>query len=384
MRFDVVFVGGGLSAALGALALLAENPSARVAVVERDSELGRAHTWCFHAADVTGSARSWLEPLVTHRWPGYEVKFPRRERRLASPYACVTGAQLHRVVSERLARAPHAELLLGESVAALRDDAVELSDGRVLQAALVIDARGPERCPAQRERGFQKFLGLELEVEAGHRFREPVLMDAQLPQRDGLRFMYVLPFGADRLLLEDTYFSDTPTLHEAEYERDILAYAAAHGVKVRGVVRRETGVLPMPWRGELPSVPEYGPVRAGYAGGYFHPVTGYSFPIAVRFAEALAETCRRGFDRAPLRSFAERHGAQLGYLFTLTRTMFGWFEPAQRYAVLEHFYRLPEALIERFYAATLSPLDRARIFVGAPPRGLSLRRMFIDRVEALS
>jgi lycopene beta-cyclase len=35
--------------------------------------------------------------------------------------------------------------------------------------------------------------------------------------------------------------------------------------------------------------------------------------------------------------------------------------------VLEHFYRLPEALIERFYADRLSALDRLRILSGRPP-----------------
>ena len=35
--------------------------------------------------------------------------------------------------------------------------------------------------------------------------------------------------------------------------------------------------------------------------------------------------------------------------------MFGLFEPERRFEVLEHFYRLPEPIIERFYAAELSP-----------------------------
>ena len=36
-------------------------------------------------------------------------------------------------------------------------------------------------------------------------------------------------------------------------------------------------------------------------------------------------------------------------------------------------FRLPESLVRRFYALELTALDRARILVGRPPRGMSLR-----------
>jgi lycopene beta-cyclase len=53
--------------------------------------------------------------------------------------------------------------------------------------------------------------------------------------------------------------------------------------------------------------------------------------------------------------------------------LFRWFAPEHRYHVLERFYRLPEPTIRRFYALELTALDRARILVGRPPRGLSWR-----------
>ena len=35
--------------------------------------------------------------------------------------------------------------------------------------------------------------------------------------------------------------------------------------------------------------------------------------------------------------------------------------------MLEHFYRLPEPVIARFYAAKLTRLDKVRILTGKPP-----------------
>ena len=41
--------------------------------------------------------------------------------------------------------------------------------------------------------------------------------------------------------------------------------------------------------------------------------------------------------------------------------------PRQRYKVLEHFYRLPEPTIARFYAGQLTAFDKMRILSGRPP-----------------
>ena len=50
--------------------------------------------------------------------------------------------------------------------------------------------------------GFQKFVGLELRWNRPRSVKhEPVLMDACLPQQDGFRFMYLLPFDCGPLAL---------------------------------------------------------------------------------------------------------------------------------------------------------------------------------------
>ena len=42
-------------------------------------------------------------------------------------------------------------------------------------------------------------------------------------------------------------------------------------------------------------------------------------------------------------------------------------EPGERYRVLQHFYRLPEPLIARFYAGRVTWADRVRVLSGRPP-----------------
>ncbi len=363
MDVDYALVGGGLQAGLIALAVRAAQPGARIALVERGPALGGNHTWCFHAGDLPADGAhsgAWIDRLIDVRWPGYDVAFPGRRRRLDSAYACVTSARLDRVVRPIID-----ELALETTALEITADRVETTRG-TLRARTVIDARGPSHLPASRC-GWQIFVGQEV-IVPGHGLDRPMLMDATVAQVGGFRFCYVLPLAADRLLIEDTCFSSTPELDVPAYRASIAAYAAARGWQITETVREETGVLPLSLALDLP--PLGAPLLAGYGGGYFHPVTGYSFPIAARFAAAVAA----GTPEA-LTSMHQAHAAQLPFALRLNRMLFHWFAPDQRYHVLERFYGMPEATIRRFYALELTAFDRARFFVGRPPRGLSLRGM---------
>jgi lycopene beta-cyclase len=371
--YDYVLVGGGLQNGLLVLAILAVRPDARIALVERSLALGGNHTWCFHAGDLPEAAADVVAPLIAHRWPGYQVAFPGHRRDVASPYAAVTSQRFDRVLRERTSAADGVDLYLGCEAKTIGAHEVELADGRRLAGRLVVDARGPQRSESSSAQGYQKFVGLELRLRRPHGRAVPMLMDATVPQIEGFRFVYVLPLAADRLLVEDTYVTDTPLLDRKVVADRALGYAEAQGWQVEEIEREEFGVLPLPWKGQQRAT-LHGPLLAGYRGGWFHPVTGYSFPIALRLALAVARAPLTD-PFAALAELARRQRAQRSYGHLLNRMFFQWFAPAQRYHVLERFYRLPEPTIRRFYAATLSVGDRVRILVGRPPRGLSLRRV---------
>lgn len=370
-ELDYVLVGGGLQNGLIALALRAHRPSARIGVIERGASIGGNHTWCFHAGDLDPERARWIDPLVVTRWPGYDVAFPAHSRRLESRYACVTSTRLAEVVT-----AAGCELRLQTTAVEVGTDRVVVRDASgatdELRAKVVIDARGPDAGPPSAC-GWQKFVGQEVILDAPHGLDRPMLMDATVAQLDGFRFVYVLPLGVDRLLVEDTYFSDGAYLDVGALRERIAAYIAARGWTVARVEREEVGVLPLPWSGDAPT--SASPLVAGYGGGWFHPVTGYSFPIASRLAELVATTEPERLFGPKLDGHARSHGRQVRFAQRLNRMLFHWFAPVDRYRVLERFYRLPEDTIRRFYALELTAMDRARILFGRPPRGLSVRGM---------
>ena len=74
--------------------------------------------------------------------------------------------------------------------------------------------------------------GVEVQLKKPHGLTAPMLMDAQVPQTDGYRFLYVLPFDPRTLLVEDTVVTvkgnlskqkDTPELHGQELSRPDLS-----------------------------------------------------------------------------------------------------------------------------------------------------------------
>lgn len=360
---QIVIAGGGLSAALAAVRLA---PMARVLLIDQRADPLGGHTWSFHDGDLDASQRAWLAPAIRRAWDGQDVRFPGYARALRSGYASVDADSLGAVLSGL----PQVSRLTGR-VAAIDAAGVTLAEGRRIDATLAIDARGFAPHPAIQVR-FQKFLGQELCLTTPHGLTRPVIMDATVPQMDGYRFFYLLPFDDTRLLVEATYYSDGAALSAQDQRTAIADYVADQGWQVARVIREEKGVLPIAlrfdaeafWRALPADVPTIG-LRAMR----FHPLTGYSLPHAVRSADLIARHWRQGprvLARALRRDSLDDAKAQ-GFYRLLTRMLFEAAAPDERRRVMERFYRLPEPLVERFYAGRSTWADKARILTGRPP-----------------
>ncbi len=364
-RFDLLILGCGLAGGLAALALTAKRPELRIGIVEAGETLGGNHVWSFFASDIDPADRELVEPLIVHRWRGYDVRFPTHRRVIDEPYHSMTSGRLDEVVRAAL---PAGAITRG-IVSKVAPTAVTLDDGRVIDAAVLLDTRGAGDLSVL-SCGWQKFVGQVVTTDKPHGVDRPTVMDATVDQAEGYRFVYVLPFGPSELFVEDTYYSDTSDLDVAALKARIADYASARGWKAAPTNHVETGVLPVVMSGDFD---DYWPAtdetaRGGVRAGLFHPLTSYSLPDAVRFASWLAR-------EAPLddnlgqatRAFARRHWARGGFDRLLSRMLFKAALPRERYRILERFYRLPAPLIARFYAGRSTLGDRVRILAGKPP-----------------
>jgi lycopene beta-cyclase len=364
-RTDVLLAGGGLANGLIAYRLAQLRPEIGVRLLEAGDRLGGRHTWSFFATDV-GPAADWLGDLVARSWSGYEVRFPKRQRRLANSYSSISSRRFHDVLTATLGE----RVGLRAQIEALGPDWVRLADGRRLTAGLVIDGRGPQAAP-DLVLGYQKFLGRTVRLAAGHGLDAPLIMDATVDQAEGYRFVYVLPWDARTLLIEDTRYTDGAELDRDGLRRGIEDYARGRGWTIEAVVDEEEGVLPVALDGDIAGHwrRAEGRALAGLRAALFHPTTGYSLPDAAALADAIcglptidAVSVERLTRERSIRLWRER-----AFFRLLNRMLFRAARPAERYRVLERFYGLPEALIARFYAARLTRLDRLRILSGRPP-----------------
>jgi lycopene beta-cyclase len=365
---DIAIVGGGLAGGLIALALRARRPELRTVVIEAGETAGGDHLWSCFARDVAPADRWLIEPLIAHGWSGHDVRFPGERRTLPAPYASLTSARLDAALKAAL---PPGDLLLGTHVASLAPTAVTLADGQRLPAHGVIDARGPGDMRAL-DLGYQKFVGLHWQCALPHNLARPIIMDACVDQEEGYRFVYVLPFSATELFIEDTYYTQGPELDVERLAKRIAAYAGRQGWSGTPGERVETGVLPVCMGGsirKLWATESDGVAKVGLRGGFFHAMTGYSLPDAVRVALAIGamrDLSGPALHEA-LRAMARAHWRGQAFYRILATMLFRAAPPKDRWQILARFYRLDPGLIERFYAGRTSLWDKLRILTGKPP-----------------
>ncbi|MEM6688241.1 MAG: lycopene beta-cyclase CrtY [Planctomycetota bacterium] len=398
-EFDFVLVGGGLQSGLIALALRYHRPDVSIAMVEQASSLAGNHTWSFHETDVPDDAVGWLAPLNEYKWSGYEIAVGGLSKSVEIGYRSVSSVHFAKVVERSLmgshqvdaeTESATCKILLDARVVHCTPKTVLMADGRSLKAKCVVDCRGPRRDEGFDEKrfpgGFQKFWGFELQLPSDWLSTRPIIMDDRVEQEDGFRFFYTLPFGPRRILVEDTRFSNNPLIHRADCFLQVDRYlrSMSHGrlsIERCEIVREESGVLPMPYRGSMPDA--NGTIMAGgYRGGWCHAATGYSFPMAVQFAQCLA---MNSINELPIAvtHLVQRNRWQARFSRLLNRLLFRLVSPRTRYQIFRRFYRvLSDDQIARFYSHRFSLGDAVRIIVGIPPTGLrplDFMKSFFDR-----
>lgn len=345
-------LGGGLWGGLFAWILHHKRPDVEFELFEQHGHLGGNHTWSFHQSDLTPENFELLRPLISHQWPGYEVHFPAYSRKINLEYCSILSTDFDRIIRQTV---PENKIKLNQKAFAHEN---------VIQ----IDTRGKTfTSPC----GYQKFVGLEVEIEEKHNLKVPILMDARIPQIDGFRFMYVLPLSETKLLIEDTRYSDSSALDQFRLKELIHEYARNQNWKIKHIVREEMGSLPIPltetkriFNGNIISLHHI-----------FHDTTGYSLPDAVRILSALAES---DLSEESINNFlsddSRKKSGQRKFFTLLNRLMFKAATEQERYRPLEFFYRSSHRQISRFYSGDMNVFDKVIFFAGKPP--VSIKKAF--------
>jgi len=179
---------------------------------------------------------------------------------------------------------------------------VQCSDGQVLRAGLILDARGSRAAGHAQQTAYGVVVPRD-RAEPALLGAQAVFMDwrtsGELPPGAPPSFLYALPLDDERVLLEETCLAGHPALGFGELRRRLECRLSSLGVALGGdePVERVRFALhrPLPWAewaGAASAVP-----RVGAAGGLVHPATGYSVATSLRLAPAIA-TAAAGPDPA--------------------------------------------------------------------------------------
>lgn len=366
---DIAIVGGGLAGCLTAVRLVNAKPNLRVILVEEKAHLGGHSTWIFRESDISADSLSWVQPIIEKTWASCDVNFPRQQKTIEGNVCSFRSATLHSYLTKRLAD----NVFLNAKATRITESHVELQDQRVISARCVIDARGFTAVgpsPAGAHCGYRKYMSREFLTTKPHGVKAPLMVDANVPQLDGLRYFRLFPWDEQRLVVEEIFYSNTPELNAERIGRSLLSYIDRHGWKIQSSEREESGCQAMPMTSEyLTSSVGGEPLPIGFRGGYMHALTGEALPDAVRIADFLSsledlttETARSGLMRFR-RSWLSRQR----FYRLLNRLMFYASEPALRYLVLQGFYTQSQDVIERFLSGRTTWSDRMRILRGRPP-----------------
>lgn len=363
IQYDTIILGGGL-AGLSLAYQLIHSPlrHCSILIVEPDDKDRNDRTFCFWSDQTSPFDgiihRSWDQiRLIDERQP-YTIDLGRYR------YHMIRSLDFYQHTREVLAAHANVAFVRGEAdrVDEAAEGASVLVDGQSYWGRWVFDSRFKvaefKANPANEGALYQHFTGWFIETpDDAFDPSAATLFDFRVPQRNELRFCYVLPLSRRNALVEFVALSHQhlePTLKD--YVENTLK------LREYRILEEEGGVSPLTERSFLRRSSEH-VMTIGTAGGRVKSSTGYAFTRIQHDSAAIVRSLintGQPFNVPADSSFFRLCDALLLYLMrergATIKSIFG---------VL--FRRNPVGRIFRFLDETSSVADTALIIANMPP-----------------
>jgi lycopene beta-cyclase len=282
--FDFIIAGGGASG-LSLMWNLINSPNLgekQILILDKDLKPRNDKTWCFWDDDHFP-----VSDLIHHTWDELTVKTSRHDESeylRDYKYHCVRSVDYSEYLLKEGKKRKNVHFIEAPVNEMVADNGFGIvkTTGNDFKAPLVFQSilPPPSYKSAKVDNSLiQHFLGWEIITDSP--IFDPtkaLLMDFDVPQMNGVTFMYVLPFSETRALIEYTVFSEK-VLPRRQYSEQISSYITKkYGLDATNytVEREEFGKIPMedktysPWYCDnIYSI--------GSVGGQTKPTTGYTF-----------------------------------------------------------------------------------------------------------
>ncbi|MGB8647794.1 MAG: lycopene cyclase family protein [Anaerolineae bacterium] len=368
--YDLILAGGGL-AGLSLAYHLAHSPlrNSSILIVDPSPKDRNDRTWCFWSNRATP-----FDGIVERSWRQFQIvgeHFARVIDLGEYRYRLIRGIDFYEFVRQELDACGNVEFLQGtvDEAQDARDGVRIEVDGETYTGRWLFDSRfklstfHPDPTRYHTLRQYFKGWMVETHTDAFNP-AAPYFMDMRTPQKNELRFFYVLPFSERRALVEFV------TLTPDRYEVALKGYLeGALGLDDYALTPMEGGVNPLT---DYPFPRRAGRriMNIGVRGGRIKASTGYAFLRIQRDSAAIVASLLRDghpFGVPPdsrryrlcdslMLDVIQRHGDRIKPLFTAL------------------FKNNPIDRVLRFLDETASPAENVRLMASLPP-GLFLQSM---------
>lgn len=358
----LLIAGGGVAAALAALAMARLRPEVPMLLVGETPHAGGGRTLFVLDDQLSEEGRAFLAPLIAHSWDGFYVAMPGRSRKLMMRCHAVTGAAIDSAVRDGLASDHYRPDC---RIVAVRGDSLLLHGGETVRGDGAIDARIWAH-QTTLELGWRHSTARTLRFAEPHRVDLPVLYDSTVDQGPGCAFFACLPLDDTRLLVEHVRYASAAEPDPGEAAAQIQAYAVLRGWGRGKIEGEETASLPVPLGGDFGAYYRIGGARVaklGARGGFFGPTLPSPLPDAVRTALLLAG--QRDLGGAALYDTFEAEAAALWKRREFQRGFDRLLLRGGGCRALDGLFGLEPAPIARFLGERLGLFERRKVLAAA-------------------
>ena len=360
---DYLFAGAGASATLLLMCMEKHGllKDKKILILDPDTKQNNDKTYCFWS-EQNEQLTLQCQHLISHEWDEVSVNQNQQESLLPKKYFHISGIdvykELRRIIDQHHLQRIQCSVM---ELTSIKNGVKVITDKQIWKSSLVFDSRPPKYLPLKNDDAYllQSFIGYVISTN------EPIsnlncvdLMDFNVEQLGATQFMYVLPLGEGKTLVELTRFGlKTITQNEAN---PILDLYITHRFGKYQILHTETGCIPMSTADiSVDSLP--GVIPIGGRAGAVKPSTGYAFKNMFHHAERLADSLKSNLTPAIITESSRFRFYDRLLLLILTK------QPSQGKSIFEALFKKNETKnVLQFLDEKSTLIQDIRIFLTLP------------------
>lgn len=311
--YDFIIAGMGLAGL--SLAMQLKNSKVnftKVLLIDKNLKNKNDRTWCFWSKEN----ENWFDKVIFKRWSKFKFTSSGLNKVCEiNPYqyCMIKGIDFYNFCLNELKSDKRFEFVTNEikkietknNQAYLHTSTDEYQSNYLFNSAI----RTPKIVQNQINY-VQHFKGWLIETEEKNFDVDcPTFMDFNIHQKADCRFVYVLPFGANKALIEYTGFSPK-RIDDKEYDAELTSYIKLN-LKIENykVLEEEQGEIPM-YESEFVNLFGNRVINIGTSGGSSKTSTGFTFYFVQKHISELVNSLANGnpvsFTRKPKYLYYDR------------------------------------------------------------------------------